>query len=99
MTREEFKENKKQLDFDHYKATRNLEREYALSNNPYKSGDIVRDHSSILKIEGIHSVYLGLNELPCLVYKGIELTKQLKPTKRQQQTTMYQSNIIEKLSL
>lgn len=97
MTMEEYEQKLEQLKLAHRTAVRNLQKDYAIANNPYKPGDIVRDSTSILKIEGIHSIYISLSGPPCLMYKGTELTKQLKPTKKQQQTTIVQSMIIEKL--
>lgn len=70
---------------------RNIQREYAFSNNPYKIGDIIKDHHTTIKIEKIN-LHISYGEASC-VYTGIQLNKDGKPSKRQDCNTIYQCNI------
>jgi hypothetical protein len=85
---------------DAYKNNqKDLMKEYAYMNNPYKIGDIIEDHSSILKIETIRWRPSSIGEkFPSCVYYGIQLTKKLEPSKRQDSTVMHQVNVERKLN-
>lgn len=80
-------------------AKKELNKEYAYSNNPYKIGDILKDHYQIIKVESI-KVYkkYGSWEPEC-VYYGTQLTAKLEPKKRQDDNPgMCQSNVRAKLN-
>ena len=67
-----------------------------MSNNPYKIGDVIKDHTSTIKIDTIN-VYMSLTD-PCCVYSGPELKKDGTPKLpkrdgKQIRATIYQSNI------
>jgi hypothetical protein len=96
MTIEEYNAGIKSINERAELTKKQLIREYALSNNPYKIGDIIRDHASIIKIDKIQ-VYLSYNE-PCCVYSGPELKKDgtsKLPKKNGEtiRTSIYQPNI------
>ena len=58
-----------------------------------KIGDIVTDHTGSVKVERI-TFYRGFNDsLPVCVYHGIELKKDLTPTKKGDKREVYQNNI------
>jgi len=57
-----------------------LRKQYAIEHNPVKLGDIVTDHYHTIKVERM-SIY-G-HPVPYMLYRGIELTKQGEPKKRQ----------------
>lgn len=97
MTLEEYKARLADLEREH-KAKRNeLARNYAMSNNPYKIGDILQDHYQIIKVDTIKWT-MGYNAPEC-VYLGVQLTKNLVPKKRQDDSpAMYQSNVKRKLN-
>ena len=57
-----------------------LRKQYAIEHNPVKVGDIVTDHYHTIRVEKM-SMY-GY-PVPCMVYRGTELTKQGVPKKRQ----------------
>ena len=69
-------------------------KEYVESNNPYNHGDIIEDHYHIIKIVKI-SYGISSDGYPCAVYSGIQLNKDLSPSKRQSKTTMWQSNVLD----
>jgi len=93
MTQEEYKKKLLELQDEFTEKKKEVAKEYAFSNNPHKIGDIITDHSgSKLKIEKIKWSY-GYGA-PACVYYGIELKKDLTPTKRQQNTSIHQSSII-----
>lgn len=96
MTQEEYRERVKHIYEDFQRRIKELEEEYALSNNPYKVGDIIEDHIGKLKIEEIKTEkYLG--DLPFCAYYGIELKKDGTPCKRQTGRHIHQ-NYIKKRS-
>lgn len=92
MTKEEYKKEIVKLQ----KMRKELDSRFALSNSPYKVGDIIQDHYHIIKVEEI-SVVKGHNGWPQCIYIGTELTKSLQPKKRQLDTAMYQENIKRKI--
>lgn len=87
MTEQEYNEQLKQLNEEFQAARsrflaakRKLGSEYALSNNPYKVGDIVKDSQNrILRITNISVGYSSLQEKYMCVYTGMVLKKDLTP--------------------
>lgn len=77
------------------KKEQDLYVEYALSNNNFKVGDIVTDHIGSIKIEKIKVHVNGFigNYKPECKYIGIELKKDLTPTKIKKERVVYQSNV------
>jgi len=57
-----------------------LRKQYAIEHNPVKVGDIVTDHYHTIRVERM-SLYCS--PIPCMQYRGTELTKQGVPKKRQ----------------
>lgn len=92
MTEQEYQERLEAL----RKMRIELDIEYALSNSPYKKGDIIQDHYHIIRIEEIRMVK-KYNGTPQCLYLGIELTKALQPKKRQLDTAIYEENIKQKI--
>lgn len=93
----EYSEKKQELDSEYIKKTKILQREFAEFNNPYKIGDVIRDHMGRIEIKSIKwtvPVSLGLPHLPCCVYSGLVLNKNNKPGKKPKTRVVYQSNII-----
>lgn len=92
MTEKEYQERLESL----RKMRIELDTEYALSNSPYKIGDIIQDHYHTIKIEKIKFAnrYDGT---PQCVYYETELTKTLQPKKRQTDISMYQENVKRKI--
>lgn len=92
MTEQEYQERLEAI----RKMRIELDTEYALSNSPYKIGDIIQDHYHIIRIEEIRMVK-KYNGTPQCLYLGIELTKALQPKKRQLDTAIYEENIKQKI--
>ncbi len=74
-----------------------IRREYALKHNIVQVGDVIKDHSTIIKVESI-GVYLSL--IPCCIYRGYKLNKDgVTPSKKKGQDKIkdlvYQTNLIE----
>lgn len=74
---------------------KNLAIEFAMSNNPYKVGDVIEDHVGKLKIEKIkvNTIYYNL---PSCSYYGVDLKKDGTPCKRQTGRCIHQSNVKQK---
>ncbi len=79
-------------------AIERLSSKYALSNSPYKIGDIVEDHFHTIRIEKIKLVFSFTHKTPECYYTGVELTKKLRRKKRQDTTFMHQSNVRRKVN-
>jgi hypothetical protein len=94
MTKEEYKSKLIEINNDSELKLKSLAKEYALSNNPYKIGDIVTDHIKTVKIEKIQFTLGQFQSPPECVYTGIELTKKGEPNKNGNKNSVYQSNII-----
>lgn len=93
MTKEDLKLLLQKLDIEYQQNKRRVFAKYALFHNPYKIGDIVSDHKTTIKIEKIGtSVDYGNQSASC-VYSGVQLKKDGTPTIKQNDTTVYQSNI------
>lgn len=97
MTDNEFQIEKSKIDIDYKNKLNALYKTYALSNNPYKIGDIIRDHYHTIRITKIK--YTVYNKAEC-VYFGIPLRKDLIPKKRfvDSEKYMYQRNVKEKIN-
>lgn len=74
---------------------KNLAIEFAMSNNPYKVGDVIEDRVGKLKIGKIKVDDFLLHKPSCIYY-GVELKKDGTPCKRQTGRCVYQSNIKQK---
>lgn len=99
MTEQEYKNKLRELhnEFEERKAA--LKTEYALSNNPYKVGDILRDPWQIIKVIEVRVARHVCGEFPECVYFGVQLTEKLVPRKRQDvNPMMWQSNVKQKLN-
>lgn len=76
---------------------RKLDEEYALSNNPYKVGDVLQDHFQIMRVEYIGWSYTHYGTPECY-YKGTQLTQKLVPMKKQDvKSMMFQCNVKRKI--
>lgn len=75
-------ENKKKL----------LIREYALSNNTYKVGDIFQDHIGRIRVEAIKFTTGFGEKYPSCVYFGIELNKDGSDNKKGKKREAWQGN-------
>jgi len=96
MTEQEYNQSLSDLKDKYESDKRKIDGQYAIGLNPYNIGDIIKDHNSILKIEKIGWSYSYSG--PTCLYKGIELKADLNPSKKQSCTTMYLSNVKQKLN-
>lgn len=89
MTKEEYDKRVATLKNEHDKAIRELSKEYVLSNNPHKPGDVVADHTGSIVIDRVFISYRPL----CAVYQGRELKKDGTVKKNKKVRQVYQSNL------
>lgn len=94
MTKAEYESELKTLNREHEDSKNKLIKEYALSNNPYKIGDIITDHYQRIKIEKIRAISY-FSEIGCRYY-GVNLKEDGTPVKSGSKTWIYQSNIKSK---
>jgi len=97
MNFEEYDNKLKELSREFEEKKKQLYRDFAYSNNPYKEGDIFTDHIGSILIKKI-GVYVSF-DLPECVYTGLELKKDGTPTKKGNIRQAYQSNDIKKQKL
>ena len=90
---------------DYKKTEEELFLNFSEENNPYKIGDIVRDHYHIIKIRKIkhrfpdaRGIFNSESDFPTTIFTGTELTKDLSPKKIQKNIYMCLCNIKRKLN-
>lgn len=93
MDFKELKEKRRELYEKYEKENQELDKQYALENNPVKIGDIVTDHYHTIKVESM--MQTTSCEVPQMKYYGTELKKDGKPKKVQPRTKepVFQRNI------
>lgn len=98
MNIKDYESRSKEINERFEKEKKELAKEYAFANNTYKEGDIIADSVGSIKIERIQYSVGGnwLNKYPECVFSGVELKKDLTPTKKGEKRKIYQSNVIKK---
>lgn len=96
MTQEEYEKSIFELNKKFKKEKYELEKKFALSNNDVKIGDIVSDGNNIISVSMICIDFSYPNTIPYVYYKGIKLTKKLKPFKSGEFGVVY--DVKEKIS-
>lgn len=95
MKLEEYKDKLIQIKRKYDKEMEQLQEEYALSNNPYKVGDIIEDHVGRIEIQGIGILY---ESVPSCRYYGPEVRKADNAIKKSgSKRYVYQCNVIKKI--
>jgi hypothetical protein len=94
MTPEEYDKRKKLIEEERKVKIIKLNKEYALSNNKVKIGDIVKGHNVIILVEKIR-IYSGFlsKGYPMCEYIGVCLTKKLKPYKSGEKGHVFQDEV------
>lgn len=96
MTPEQLKEKVKQLTAKFESDKFELCKEYAISHNPFKEGDIVTDSVGSILIDTIQYTKISsTGALPECVYGGLELKKDKTPRKDGSRRRVYQSQVFE----
>jgi hypothetical protein len=90
MTIDQYKEKVRELVIEFKNNKKQLAKEFALANNPYKVGDIFTDHIGSVKVEKI-SVYLSL-DIPSCVYEGLVVKSDGTPAKKLGKRSAFQVN-------
>jgi hypothetical protein len=93
MTELEYKEALKELAAEYENNKVALAKDFAISNNTVKYGDIITDHIGSLEVKRM--TVSTFSKQPQMVYYGIELKKDLTPMKNQTNRAVYQSNLIK----
>lgn len=96
MTLDEMKEEIKKIEYESSLKIKAIQKEFAMSNNPYNIKDIIEDHLCKIKIENIkYAVFYGV---PSSVYYGTLIQKNDKPFKNNKQGCIYQTNIKKEIA-
>jgi hypothetical protein len=97
MDKKELKQKRDQLYQDYKLNLKNLALEYVREINPYKKGDIIEDHCNIIKIESVNYSYdLEYGLSVDVIYRGVELKKDLSPRVKQDGNRIYLCNVTKK---
>ena len=91
MNKQEYDSELKILNKEYLVKKNKLTTEYALSNNPYKIGDTIKDHLSKIVIEKIQPISY-FNDISCR-YLGTKLKKDGTPFKSGEKIWIFQPNI------
>lgn len=87
----EYREKISEINASANKEKRIAAKEYALSNNYVKVGDIVEDHIGMVLVE---SIKIYISDPPQCVYTGRELTKARKHRKDGKIRDAFQQNLV-----
>lgn len=90
MTEDELKTNLARIDSEYRKNVLAIKKQYALSNNTIKIGDVVSDGDDTITVESISAV---MSDKPSCAYFGIKITKSGKPFKSGEKATIHQSRV------
>lgn len=91
MTKQEYFKSINDITAEYKKQIWAIKKQYALSNNPYKIGDIVTDHIGSAKIRDISVISSG--DIAECVYVCDNLTKSGTINKKEPTRNVYQLNI------
>ena len=91
MKKQEYESELKTLNREYLGNKNKIIKEYALSNNPHKIGDIIKDHYQKIKIEKVAAISY-FNNIECRYY-GTNLKKDGTPFKSGSKSWIHQSNI------
>ena len=95
MTLDEYRKAMVALKKDFDKATGDLQRTAALSNNPVEKGMLVTDHLGSILVNAIGINWADYSSrLPTCIYSGVILTKQGAPRKDGKTRIVYQTNMV-----
>lgn len=87
MTDDEYNGRKQGLNDRHNARLKRLAREYALSHNPVKVGDVIEDDMGSIIVESMRFTYSVVScAKPSMVYSGKILTKAKSISKRKDNT-------------
>ena len=92
MTIDDYKKALSDLALQYEHARSEYHRQFALSNNTVKHGDVFTDHIGSILVERIGVCFSGLDTIPSCKYYGKELKKDGTPKKNNTYRTAYQSN-------
>lgn len=94
MTKEELDKKRKAIRQEADERELELYKAYAYANNTVNVGDIISDHLTTIRVEGM-GVYIGFGSVE-MRYLGPELTKAGGPRKDGRKACVYQSNVKQK---
>ena len=90
MTKEEYSNEVERIKAECESALKVLAKNYALSNNPVKIGDLVEDHMRLIRVERFG---VRIWNAPQMVYYGKVCKKDGTQMKREKEVCVIQSNI------
>jgi hypothetical protein len=94
MTKEQFTKLKAELRHKYETDIIELQKEYAIKNNPFSKGDIIK-HCSTNTVLLIESISMSLfTNYPSVNYRGVELKSDLTPLKIQKNISIHQDSAL-----
>lgn len=94
MDEQEYMDKLREICLEYDTKKKALVKEFALSNNQVKAGDVVKDKLGAIEVTAVSIGWTSAG-LPCCVYLGKILTKKGVPNKRGETRAIYQGNVIE----
>lgn len=98
MTDKEYNEELLKIEQTFKEGKKALASLYAAKNKKYSVGDIIKDHSSIIKVERIMWGFSITSKFPQTCYRGTRLKKDLTPRKDDSIDTIWESDDVVKLN-
>lgn len=95
MTKEDFDVRMSEITQEFDEKREKLWIEFAKSNNIVQVGDVVRDHTGLIKVEGAQVFLPSFSNYPCMRYVGTVLKKDGTLKKRERRRSVFQSNMVE----
>lgn len=93
MTEKEYKDELQKLEEIHERNKRQLYKDYAMANNTYELGDVIKDYNGFGEIVKIKFSGPMIGNLPQCVYVCKELTVKKQYKKGEPLRDIWQSNI------
>ncbi|SRR5258706_7649185 len=93
MTQEEYKQQLNQIEIEATERRKLLNRQYARENREHGIGDILTDTNGSILVQKF-GIDFDSNRVPVTYYFGVELKKDLTPTKAGKTRSIWPSSII-----
>ena len=95
MTKDDFDVRMSEITQEFNEKREKLWIEFAKSNNIVQIGDVVRDHTGLIKVEGAQVFLPSFSNYPYMRYEGTELKKDGTLKKKETIRSVFQGNMVE----
>lgn len=99
MTEQELRDKLSKLEAEYDASRKQILIDFALANQKYNVGDILRSSHIMIKVDKVSVGYVGFSNLTECVYHGVSLTRKLVPYKAGTRDFINQRSVVEKLEV